>query len=43
MHLARAGLLGCIANVEINLSSIKDQQLAAELAEKAYELRTAVA
>jgi len=39
VHLARAGLLGCVANVEINLSSIKDQDLASELAELAYELR----
>jgi len=38
-HLARAGLLGCLANVEINLSSIKDERTAAALGEAARELR----
>ncbi|HUW11743.1 MAG TPA: cyclodeaminase/cyclohydrolase family protein [Anaerolineae bacterium] len=42
-YLARAGLLGCIANVEINLSTIKDEDVAARLAERAYELRALVA
>jgi formiminotetrahydrofolate cyclodeaminase len=39
MLLARAGLLGCLANVDINLPALKDRELAAELAEKASELR----
>ncbi len=39
MYLARAGLLGCLDNVEINVPAIKDQQIAAELAERARELR----
>ncbi len=38
-HLARAGLLGCVANVEINVSAIKDRGLAAELSERAQALR----
>ena len=39
LYLARAGLLGCLENVEINLPAIKDQQVAAELAERASVLR----
>lgn len=39
LFLARAGLLGCVENVEINLPAIKDQQLATELAERARALR----
>jgi formiminotetrahydrofolate cyclodeaminase len=39
LHLARAGLLGCADNVEINLPGIKDQQVAAELAERARSLK----
>jgi formiminotetrahydrofolate cyclodeaminase len=38
-HLARAGLLGCLANVEINVLSIEDQKLKAELAERVQTLR----
>jgi methenyltetrahydrofolate cyclohydrolase len=30
-HLARAGLKGCIANIEINLPAIKDEQIVAEI------------
>ena len=37
--LARAGLLGCVENVEINIPAIRDEQLAAELAERARALR----
>lgn len=33
MYLARAGMLGCLENVAINTPAIKDQQVAAELAE----------
>jgi formiminotetrahydrofolate cyclodeaminase len=39
LHLARAGLLGCADNVKINLPGIKDQQVAAELAERARSLK----
>ncbi len=39
MYLARAGLLGCLENVEINLPAIKDPQVAAELAERVSALR----
>lgn len=38
-HLARAGLLGCLANVEINLPSIKDEKQVTTLAECARALR----
>jgi formiminotetrahydrofolate cyclodeaminase len=38
--LARAGALGCLENVAINLPSIKDQTAAAELAEEAAQLRS---
>ena len=34
-HLAKAGLLGCLANVDINLGSIKDESRAAQIAERA--------
>jgi formiminotetrahydrofolate cyclodeaminase len=37
--LARAGLLGCLENVEINLPSLADDRLAGELAEEARALR----
>lgn len=40
LYLARAGMLGCLENVEINLPTIKDRQTAAELAERASALRT---
>jgi formiminotetrahydrofolate cyclodeaminase len=39
MYLARAGMFGCLENVEINLPTIKDPQLAAELAERVSALR----
>jgi len=39
LFLARAGLLGCVENVEINLPAIRDQELATELAERARALR----
>jgi formiminotetrahydrofolate cyclodeaminase len=39
IYLARAGMLGCLENVEINLPAIKDQQVAAELAERVSALR----
>jgi len=39
LHLARAGLLGCADNVEINLPAIKDLQAAGELAERARSLK----
>jgi len=41
--LARAGLLGCLENVDINLPSIKDQTIVSELGEQAYRLRAALA
>jgi len=41
-HLARAGLLGCLANVEINLPPIKDEELRTELAERSQALRKKV-
>ena len=37
-HLARAGLLGCAANVKINVPSIKDKSVAGELAGQADAL-----
>ncbi len=39
MYLARAGLLGCLENVEINLPAIKDQHVTAELAESVRMLK----
>jgi formiminotetrahydrofolate cyclodeaminase len=39
VYLARAGMLGCLENVEINLPAIKDQQVVAELAERVNALR----
>lgn len=41
-HLARAGLLGCVATAEANLPLIKDEEQFARLARQARELRTAV-
>jgi len=38
MYLARAGMLGCLENVEINTPAIKDQHVAAELAERVSAL-----
>ncbi|MHC1782329.1 MAG: cyclodeaminase/cyclohydrolase family protein [Anaerolineaceae bacterium] len=37
--LARAGTLGCLENVAINLPSIKDETAAAALAEQSARLR----
>jgi formiminotetrahydrofolate cyclodeaminase len=39
MYLARAGMFGCLENVEINLPAIKDTQVAAELTERVSALR----
>lgn len=39
IYLARAGLLGCLENVEINLPAIKDQKVAGELADRVSGLR----
>lgn len=36
--LARAGLLGCVANVRVNVPSIRDQQVAADLEGRAQAL-----
>ena len=41
--LARAGLLGCLENVDINLPSIKDQTIASQLTEQANRLREQLA
>lgn len=38
LHLARAGLLGCLANVEINLPGIKNSDAAARIARQAAAL-----
>lgn len=38
-YLARAGLLGCLANVEINLPGVKDAAAAAEILARAERLR----
>ena len=40
--LARTALEGCLANVEINVESIKDQQTSAALMERVGELRAAL-
>jgi len=37
-HLARAGLLGCAANVKINTPSIKDQAVSSDLGQRADAL-----
>jgi formiminotetrahydrofolate cyclodeaminase len=39
MHLGRAGLLGCADNVEINLSTIADREVAKALAERAGSIK----
>jgi formiminotetrahydrofolate cyclodeaminase len=39
LYLARAGMLGCLENVEINLPAIKDPQVVAELEERVSALR----
>lgn len=41
LYLARAGVLGCLDNVAINLPSIKDRELAGILAARAEEFRSA--
>lgn len=38
-YLARAGLLGCLANVDINLPGVKDETAAAEIRARADALR----
>jgi len=40
-HLARAGLLGCLANVEINLPLLKDELEVIRLTGRVRELREA--
>jgi formiminotetrahydrofolate cyclodeaminase len=37
-HLAKAGLLGCLANVKINLPGLKNKSQAAKIAKRAEEL-----
>lgn len=39
-YLARAGLLGCLANVEINLPGVKDEAAAAEIRARVERLRS---
>ena len=39
LYLARAALLGCVENVEINLPSVKNEETAEELLARAQELR----
>jgi len=41
--LARAGLLGCLENVQINLPALKDEAIAAQLDEQARDLRVRLA
>ena len=41
-YLARAGLLGCLANVDINLPGVKDETAAAEIRARAEALRLRV-
>mgnify|MGYP001826993256 FL=1 len=38
--LAGSGVVGCLANVEINLSSVKDEEVKAEIEARANELRS---
>jgi formiminotetrahydrofolate cyclodeaminase len=38
-YLARAGLQGCLANVEINLPGIRDREMAEEIRTQAQELQ----
>lgn len=40
-YLARAGLLGCLANVDINLPGIKDEAIAGEIRARTAVLRAA--
>ena len=37
-HLAKAGLLGCLANVKINLPGLKNESQAAKIAKRVEEL-----
>jgi formiminotetrahydrofolate cyclodeaminase len=37
-HLAKAGLLGCLANVKINLPGLKDESQAAKIAKQVEDL-----
>jgi len=39
LYLARAGMLGCLENVEINLPAIRDSRVVAELEERVSALR----
>jgi len=39
LHLARAGVLGCLETIESNMSSIKDQSVVAELTARTSALR----
>lgn len=41
-YLARAGTLGCLENVAINLPMIKDQTIAARLSEQAAQLKEVI-
>jgi formiminotetrahydrofolate cyclodeaminase len=41
-HLAKAGLLGCLANVEINLSSIKDEKMLQNFKKETELLRNSI-
>jgi len=41
--LARAGLLGCLENVQINLPAIQDAAVAAQLSAQANDLRQRLA
>lgn len=40
LHLARAGVLGCLETIAANLPSIKDEDVVAELTARASALRT---
>ena len=40
LHLAHAGILGCLETIAANLPSIKDQSMVAALTARASELRT---
>lgn len=43
LYLARAGLLGCLENVDINLPSIKDPAIVSRLSDQADQLRRQLA
>lgn len=40
-YLAEAGLRGCLANVDINLPGVRDEEAASEIRERAQALRSA--